>query len=323
MDTLYELNVLLENGGSILVNLDTESFTETTVFELKSQICLKTSFEMENLKLVFSNKILEDDTNIGFYGITPNSYIMLLNQSYCLFVKLEDNTITITIPKLNFEYFTICELKFEIKKRKGNFEHSQNLFFNGELLKDDYTLGQYDITPNSYIELFHSCVNCLFIKTPTKTITIPITNKQFSETTILELKSQIYRYKSIPKERQRLILSGRELNNDRSLGFYKLKADSVLHLIIRPLYLSSTPAYSLFIKLFTGKIITLEFPVYSFDELKVSDLISHIEKTENIPSNIQYLYYRGILLEENKLISHYNIVNESNIDLLLNIYQNK
>ena len=320
---LSELNILIENGGSILVNLDTKSFSESTVFELKSQICLKIGFEMEKMKLIFSNEILENDTNIGYYGVTPNSYIMLLNQSDCLFIKLEDKTITITIPRLNFENFTICELKFEIKKREGNFENSQNLFLNGELLQDDYTLEQYGILADSYIEIFYSCVNCLFIKTPAKTITISITNKQFSETTILELKSQIYKYESIPKERQRLVLSGKELKDNRTIGYYKIKPDYVIHLIIRPLYLSNPSAYSLFIKLFTGRIITLEFPVYSFDELKVSDLISQIEKTENIPSNIQYMYYRGIPLEDNKLISYYNIVNECSIDLLLNIYQDK
>ncbi|KAI6658028.1 Polyubiquitin [Oopsacas minuta] len=317
-----DLYFLIDNGNNLSLKIPQKTFAETKIQELKSQIQLKTGFELENQKLIYSNKILENNTNICVYDITTGSYILLLNQSDCLFVYITESvkTILLTFPKLSFANLTVVELKFEVKRREGIPENIQKLFYNGQILEDENTLEFYGIIPDSKLTLFPNQNECLFIKTFDKTITITVTNTIFSQTTVLELKSLINRKESIPKEQQRLILSGRELRNSKTLGYYKIKQEFVINLLIIPASISSHISYSLFIQMYTGRILTLEFPNKTFLKLSVLDLILQIERCENIPRNIQYLYFTGKQLEESKLLSQYSIIDGSTLDLKLNIY---
>jgi len=70
----------------------------------------------------------------------------------------------------------------------------------------------------------------IFIKT--------LTGKQFPirvemQDTVLSVKVKVQDHEGIPPEQQRLIFSGQQLENDKTLADYNVQPKSVLHLVLR------------------------------------------------------------------------------------------
>ena len=52
--------------------------------------------------------------------------------------------------------------------------------------------------------------------------------------TIASVKAQITKREKVASDHQRLIFDGKQLEDDQTVGDYRIRTDSVLHLVVRP-----------------------------------------------------------------------------------------
>jgi ubiquitin len=107
----------------------------------------------------------------------------------------------------------------------------QRLTFRGTPLEDGRTLSSYDIQKESMLHLIlRSRGNMeIFAKTLTgKTITLDVK----SSDSIEHVKMKIQDKEGIPPDMQRLVFSGEEREDSRTLAECNIKNGSVVHLVL-------------------------------------------------------------------------------------------
>ena len=197
-------------------------------------------------------------------------------------------------------------LTFEDKTLKDDAVYAgTHLILNDEELTDDRTLKDYDIQAGSTIHLFVLPRGRINVKTQTgKMITLAVV----PEDTIENVKKMLEE-EGIAVECTHMVYAGKTLEDQRTLGDYSIRRESILHLIptrrdrVMPIYLQTL----------TGKTITLEVaPQDTIDAVKKEAF-----QKEGMTVEHQTLFYAGEKLNDRKTLKDYNITRNSVLKLIL------
>ena len=207
-----------------------------------------------------------------------------------------------------------AEPEMPVKSAKANIQDKeevphdgQHLILSEEELIDDCTLKYYHIQAGSTLHLFLLLQGRIHVKTQTgKMITVEVV----PEDTIENVKKKMFEEEGIAVDCTHIAHAGKTLEDQRTLGDYNSRRESILHLIPT----SRDGVMPIRLQTLTGKIITVEvLPQDTINAVKKEVFVK-----ERITVDRQSLFYAGEKLKDQKTLKDYKIWRNSVLDLRWN-----
>ena len=199
---------------------------------------------------------------------------------------------------------SIENVKQKIKPKSGIPVEQQHLSLAGRELKNELALSDYDVNSRPVLLLNETRSRCIeiFVEVPTgKTVALEVDPNDFID----DVKMKIQDKEGIPPQSQNLILNGKNLEDGRSVSYYKIQGKSILHLdLIWSLSQLFIGTMQIFINnLQSRRVITLEVLL----DASIEDVKNQIKDVEGIFPEQQCLIFRGKELKNGSTLNDWDI----------------
>jgi len=303
MEKLIQVRVKITENDIVTL----EAKPNDTIRELKKIIGKEKVFPPELQELYFGNNNLEDTKTLKDYNLHEESTLDLFarnKNAIPIFVRLRIDKYTVDV---NLDW-TVNELKKEIYRRVGLEANKQKLIFNSQTLSDKKTLKDCNIVKECTILLVPAFpgIMQIFVKLWTGKIYTLYVSKGY---TIAKFKQIIYEKMNLKPVYCKLIFMTMQLEDNKTLDDYNIVQESTV--LLHPL---KGDAYQINVKLPGSKTIPLE--ILSLGTIK--GIKNLIHGKVGFKSEKQMIIYSDKLLDDNKTLEYYNIVNNTTIQMVLN-----
>ena len=271
---------------------------------MKTTIQREEGFTVEEQRLMYAGRMLQDGSKLKDYNVTRESTLTLLLSEMAITIKTPEGT-TFTLHLLPSD--KIEEVKTKIQDVEGTRCEDQQLFHNGTFLENGRTLADYKIQVASTVNLVLPLVENghIIIRTQWGE-TIPLFVE--STDTIWKVKLMIKKKVSILPEYQRLVFNGKQVEDSKTLNECKVTNNSIILLTHGEMHL--------FVKTLTDKTIHLNVDSsHTAYEIKVIMICMG----EGIPPKQQRLIHAGKQLADDRTMESYGIKEHSTIHLVLRL----
>jgi ubiquitin C len=194
-------------------------------------LCTVKAKIMEQHCLVLDGEPLDDNLTLDDYDIQHESTLDL-QEKMQIYVKetLQGMSISLKVDSLD----TIDNVKGKIEDMMGFPKSQQCLIFSNKQLKNNSTLADNNILQESTVLLvlhpFPRGTMRIFVKDLTgKTTPLLVDSSDTTKTVNLKL----YMEEGIPPDQQRLIFASKQLENRRTLAYYNIQNETIIHLVLR------------------------------------------------------------------------------------------
>lgn len=300
----YEVMVFLKTltGRTIMLRVTPSD----TVAQVKAKIEEQEDIPVDKQRLIFVGEQLNDFERLLDYRIEHESAVHLVirtGNGFQVFVRLPSGRMLTFEVHPNEEFVGI---KRKIQERHGLPMDLQQLFYNGQELRENGTYQEYNIQSNSIIELVHNHNRNtqIFVSLPSReTVTIWVN----PEETIEVVKEIIEKKTRISVDLQELYFARQRLVNERTLQSYWIEENHMLHLdIVRP------PVLHFTVRLQDDSLLELEEPANQ----TIEAVKREIQRRVRLAMSTQQLFLSGSELDDGKKLQDCEVHDGSVLDLI-------